>query len=145
MFGSFLEILTIGLPFCAFKIITGLYFGQYWLVVLGVVDLAFNIINLFSLPLLGKRIVAVCFLSFLIHTIKKPNAENKSKWQDLGSAIDVLLSFSLVAYVVGGSFIKFFPAVHVNLWNISVVLNVLGAGYGRLAGSIKNLKQEIPE
>ena len=141
MLGNCLEILTIGLPFCAFKIITGLYFGQYWLVVLGLVDLIFNVINLFSLLLMGKRIVAVCFLSFLINIIKKPNAEIKSKWQDLGSAIDVLISFSLVAYVVGGNFIKFFPAVHVILWNVSVVLNVLGAGYGRLVGSIKNLKQ----
>ena len=62
------------------------------------------------------------------------------KWQDLGNSIDVLLSFSLVAIVIGGGFIKQLTPDHLYLWNLAVILNVFGAGSSRLTASIKNLK-----
>ena len=81
-----------------------------------------------------------CLLSYLVRLIKKPSIDSKSKWQDLGNSLDVLLSFTLVAFMIGGGAIKSIPEDQLAVWNLSVVLNVFGAGYSRLAGSIKNLK-----
>ena len=135
-----LEIITIGLPFCVFKIVSGLFFHQYWLVGLGIVDSFINMINLVFLILQRKRIFDACLLSLLVRLIKKPSDQLKSQWEDLGNSIDVLLSFSLVAYVIGGGFIKQLPLTHLSIWNISVILNVFGAGSSRLTTSIKNLR-----
>jgi hypothetical protein len=134
-----LEVITIGLPFCAFKILTGLYFRQYLLVALGSLDLFINLANLFTIAFLKRRIFDSCFLSFLVRFIKKPTTDMKSRWQDLGNSIDVLLSFSLVAYVIGGGYISMLPADHLFIWNLSVILNVFGAGSSRITTSIKNL------
>jgi uncharacterized membrane protein len=140
MFIHALEIITIGLPFCAFKCLTGLYYGQHWLVGLGIVDLVINFINLLSVIYRKKRVLDACFISFLVRLIKKPNTEVKSLWQDLGNSTDVLLSFILVAMVLATGAINKLPAEHLQLWNIAVILNVLGAGSGRLTTSLKNLR-----
>lgn len=135
-----LEVITIGLPFCGFKIVSGILFKQYWLIILGVIDLIINLSNLLSLVFLKRRFFDACFLSYIVRIIKKPNVNVKSKWQDLGNSLDVLLSFAIVGYVIGGGFISDIPASHLTIWNISVVLNVFGAGYSRLEASIRNLK-----
>ena len=41
-----LEVITVGFPFCAFKIICGLHFELNFFVIYGAVDLVFNAINL---------------------------------------------------------------------------------------------------
>ena len=140
MIMEFLEIITIGLPFCAFKCISGLFFRNYFLVILGLIDLLINMINLLSLIVKKKRILNACFFSFLICLIVKPALHMKSKWQDLGNSVDVLISFLLVAYVIGGGYIKMLSAEHLFVWNLAVILNVFGAGSSRLTTSIKNLK-----
>ena len=140
MIMNFLEIITIGLPFCAFKIVTGLFLNQPWLTGLGIIDLAINLTNSVTLLLFKRRVIDSCLLSFLTRLLKKPTKVAKAKWQDLGNSLDVLLSFSLVAYMIGGGFIKDLPRDHLSLWNISVILNVFGAGFSRLEISIRNLK-----
>jgi hypothetical protein len=137
---NFLELLTIGLPFCAFKIVSGLFLNQFWLTALGIIDLGINLTNLVSLSILNRRVFDACLLSFLTRLLKKPSQSLKAKWQDLGNSIDVLLSFSIVAYIIGGGFIKDLPPSYLMIWNISVILNVFGAGFGRLEISIRNLK-----
>jgi len=139
MFMQILEVLTVGFPFCIFKILTGNFLGQYWLVALGVIDAMINLVNLLSLIISKKRILDTCFLSMVVHRFKKPTLETKSKWQDLGNAIDLALSFIFVAYMVGADQLKHMVPLHLNIWNISVVFNVLGAGLGQLTRSIKNL------
>lgn len=135
-----LEIITIGLPFCGFKVVSGLFFHQYWLVALGILDLIINIINFCSVIFLKKRSFDACFISFLIRILKRPSQDQRAKWQDFGNAIDVLLSFILVALMIGGGGIKEIPSNHLIFWNIFVIMNVIGAGYGRLLSSISNLK-----
>ena len=137
---NFLEILTIGLPFCAFKIVSGLFLNQFWLTALGIIDLGINLTNLVFLLISKRRIFDACLLSFITRLIKKPSQTLKAKWQDLGNSVDVLLSFTLVAYMIGGGFIKDLPINYLSIWNISVILNVFGAGFGRLEISIRNLK-----
>ena len=125
MLNQFLEVITIGLPFCAFKIIAGLYLNQYWLVALGVIDLIINVLNLLSLMIRKKRAFDACLFSFIVNLIKKPGVEIKHKWQDFGNSIDVLLSFTLVAYIIGGGRIRMIPPELGKIWDISVVLNYL--------------------
>jgi hypothetical protein len=137
---NFLEIITIGLPFCSFKIVTGIFLNQPWLTALGFIDLVINLTNLVTLFLLKRRIIDSCLLSFLTRLLRKPTQLAKAKWQDLGNSLDVLLSFSLVAYMIGSGFIKDLPTDYLSLWNISVILNVFGAGFSRLEISIRNLK-----
>jgi len=135
-----LEIITIGLPFCVFKIVTGLFFHQYWLIGLGIIDVIINLVNLLFFFFKRKRIFHACFLSFLVCFLKRPDENLKAHWQELGDSMDVLLSFTLVAYVIGGGYIKALPPVHLSVWNLSVILNVFGAGYSRVTHSIKNLR-----
>lgn len=140
MFMHALEIITIGLPFCAFKCITGLYYNQWWLVALGVIDLVINFINLLSVIFRKKRVMDACFFSYIIRLVRKPEAHVKPLWQDFGNSVDMLVSFILVATVIGAGDIGKLPPDHLNAWNIAVIFNVLGAGSGRLTASLKNLR-----
>ena len=51
---------------------------------------------------------------------------------ELGLAVDVFLSFALVAIVIAFGLLLRVPAWALPIWNLAVVLNVLGAGAGRL-------------
>tara|TARA_B100001971_G_scaffold84647_1_gene78197 strand:+ start:305745 stop:306170 length:426 start_codon:yes stop_codon:yes gene_type:complete len=134
------DIITIGFPFCAFKIITGLHFNSYLLLALGIIDLIINFSNLFIILFLKKRI-DTCLLAFLTRKLFKANSETKRNWQDLGESLDVALSFVIVAYIIGSGEIVTFQATHLQIWNWSVVFNVLGAGIGRVYGSVHRIKQ----
>ncbi len=140
MFAVAFEIITVGYPFCAFKILAGLALGQTWLVFWGILDTAINTANLIAL--LFRRHVATdtCLLSVLVRALKKPAHEEKSVWQELGNSVDVLLSFVIVAAMLGGGFLKLLSPAQLTIWNISVILNVLGAGTSRLSGSVSALK-----
>lgn len=141
MVAASFEILTVGLPFCAFKIIAGLGLNQIWLTVWGALDLAINSTNLLSLVVRRKRLLDACLLSLIVRAVKKPVREEKSEWQDLGNSVDVLLSFALVAFMLGGGFLAALAPAHLMVWNISVILNVLGAGSTRLSQSLLGLRK----
>ncbi|TBR17095.1 hypothetical protein EPO15_17715, partial [bacterium] len=64
-----LEVITVGFPFCAFKIMTGLWLqgggpaaraAGWALLTLGVLDLLINAVNLFGLTALRRRVVEPC-------------------------------------------------------------------------------------
>ncbi len=141
MIAALFEILTVGLPFCAFKIIAGLGLKQHWLTAWGLLDLAINAINLLALVLLRRRLFDACLLSFLVRLVKKPDRDVRSYWQDLGNAIDVGFSFAIVAFMLGGGFLPLLAPLQLKIWNISVILNVLGAGSFRLSASIASLRR----
>lgn len=141
MIAALFEIITVGLPFCAFKIIAGLGLNQMWLTIWGALDLAINSTNLLSLLVRRKRLLDACLLSLVVRAVKKPVREEKSEWQDLGNSADVLLSFALVAFMLGGGFLGALAPAQLKIWNISVILNVLGAGSFRLSASIASLRR----
>lgn len=141
MFAALFEILTVGLPFCAFKIIAGLGLKQHWLTGWGLLDLTINAFNLLALVFLRRRLFDACLLSFLVRLVKKPDRDVRSYWQDLGNAIDVGLSFAIVAFMLGGGFLSLLEPLQLKIWNISVILNVLGAGSFRLSASIASLRR----
>jgi hypothetical protein len=134
------EVLTVGLPFCAFKLLTALVFLRipslvavgYALIGLGLVDLVFNVLNLVSLVIRRRRASDVCLTDFVLRRLSWGRA-----YEDLGIAIDVLLSFGLVALVIGAGMLLQMPRWALPIWNVAVVLNVLGAGIGRLLAALQ--------
>ncbi|MFT3694373.1 MAG: hypothetical protein QM831_14595 [Kofleriaceae bacterium] len=122
------EILTVGLPFCAFKLLTGVIAGVpgYALLAWGAIDAVLNLINLAALITVHRRVAPVCLLAIPFKG-------------DIGLAIDVFVSFGFVAIVVGASLLGRLPAWTLPIWNIAVVLNVLGAGVGRLLGAVRRV------
>ncbi len=139
-----LEVLTVGFPFCAFKVLTGLIFLSmpfgaapgFLLVALGTVDAALNLINLGAF--VGgreERVVSACVL----HRVTRAIRPNDRAWDELGLSIDTMLSFALVAIVIGGSLLVHLAKPALSVWSVSVVLNVLGAGLGRLTESLRKI------
>jgi hypothetical protein len=147
-----LEITTVGLPFCAFKIITGLHIYStfensslkllgLFFIIFGVFDLIVNGLNLLSVVALRKRITATCMLSFLSKLYSKRSTLDASSLHDFGTSLDVLIAFILVAMMVGFSQIAQLPRTQINIWNLAVVFNVLGAGLARISYSYSGLRK----
>jgi hypothetical protein len=117
-----LEILTVGLPFCAFKLLTGLVAYPspvaYPLLILGAIDAVLNVVNLFVK-------VPTCFTDLVLRR------------HELALALDVFISFALVAIVIGFSLLPRLPAWALPIWSAAVILNVLGAGVGRLLAATR--------
>ena len=127
-----MEVVTVGLPFCGFKVVVGLtcvsngYVVAGWaLVALGVVDVVINVINAVTLSAMGRRTLAACVFSVL------------TPRRDLGNAIDTMFSFTLVAVMIGGGHIPTLAPQLLSAWNVCVIINVLGAGFGRLGQSLR--------
>ena len=130
---TLVEIITVGLPFCASKLIAGLHWLSlspllYGLVALGALDTLLNLVNAGSVAIAGRRVAPICLTDALF---------KRAGSTDLGTALDVALSFSLVAVMVGSGAIPTLAAPMLSGWNVSVVLNVLGAGALRLADAFK--------
>jgi hypothetical protein len=138
-----LEVLTVGFPFCCFKILTGLYIGGVagaLFVFLGVVDFFINAVNFSSLAVMRRKITESCLLSIITARLDYKKA-TREQMHDFGNSLDMLLAFLLVAYMVGFSQLVQLSENHSTFWSISVVLNVLGAGLSRLTKTLDNLKR----
>jgi hypothetical protein len=133
------EVITVGLPFCVFKLLTGLIaLGMpglaplgYALLALGALDTALNLINLLALLTVHRRLSAVCVTDVVVRRLRG------SSDTELGLALDVFLSFSLVAVVIGFGLLLRIPGWALAVWNVAVVLNVVGAGVGRLLAAMR--------
>ncbi len=106
------------------------------LVGLGFLDLLLNLNNLVTLVVLHRRTLSVCTLALVTDRFLR------SGWDELGVATDVLLSFSLVALMVGGGFLPALGITGLWFWNLCVVLNVMGAGISRMASALRGLREE---
>lgn len=144
-----LEVITVGFPFCAFKIMTGIWLqgggpaarAVGWaLLALGVLDLLINTLNLVGLTALRRRLVEPCLFALGASLLRKPSSPAWS-WQDLGNSLDVLLAMSLVAYMIAVQALAGFPEGMRHLWNACVILDVMGAGLSRFGGSLKRFSE----
>ena len=63
--------------------------------------------------------------------------------EDTGESLDVLFSFLIIAIVIGSGAIASFSPHMLLLWNISVILNIMGAGSIRLFNSIKRYRTDL--
>lgn len=134
----FVEALTVGLPFCAFKGVWGLrllHGGNALLggalVALAVLDAVLNVLNAATVLLVGRRTLPICSLHAVALALRPSTQAGRGA--DVGTALDAALSFSLVALMIGSGAIGSLPASLLLAWNLAVVLNVLGAGVSRLA------------
>ena len=138
-----LSILTIGFPFVGYKILAGIVVSRLFegallaemasvlFIVWGLIDLLLNTISLHAVCCRGKLHYSVCLLSIIS---KKHSA--MSKYRDFGEALDIMLSFMIVSFVVWQNLFTLMDETQVKLWNICTVVNVLGAGIARLGTSI---------
>lgn len=132
------EIAAVGLPFCAFKLLTGALLVELRLaplgaalIALGAVDLALNLVNLIAWLTRRRALSGVCLTEVLARRL------GGARRGELGLALDVLLSFSLVALVVGLGLVGRLSPGAARIWNLAVVLNVLGAGIGRVLAALR--------
>ena len=63
-------------------------------------------------------------------------------WWRLGLSVDAMFAFTLVALGIGLGWLSRLSPAGLRLWSLGVVLNVLGAGLGRLAESVFELRRE---
>lgn len=142
--GDLLEVVTTGLPFCVFKGVVGLLAlreGEVALagalLALAVADSVLNLLNLLALLLRGERRVGICILTTALIALRVPAERSVAFRSGLGAALDVLLSFVLVAAMVASGRIASLPPLEQALWNVAVVLNVLGAGLARVRQALR--------
>lgn len=139
-----LEVVAVGLPFCGFKVLAGLALTPFSrilglaLVGLGVLDGLINAVNLVWLCVRRRRALDACFLAFATRPFRRASG-HAPRWHDFGNSLDVLLSFALVALMIGGGFLREMPSHRLTLWNACVILNVLGAGLLRFSSSLRGL------
>jgi hypothetical protein len=133
------EVITVGLPFCVFKLLSGMLAiaAPAWapigwlLLAMGTADAIMNAANLIALPVARRRVAGICVLDV---SLRRLSARHGG---DLGLALDVFVSFALVAIAVGFGLLAMLPPWGLAAWNAAVVLNVLGAGTGRLVGALR--------
>ena len=133
------EVVTVGLPFCVFKLLTGLVALETTgakplgmaLLALGTCDAVVNAVNLLSLAFRGRRAMGICVLDVAWHS------RGGGRPEDLGIALDVFLSFALVAVAIGAGWLGRLRPWALTSWNVAVILNVLGAGIGRLLTALR--------
>jgi hypothetical protein len=122
----FVEAATIGVPFAVFKIVSGAALLQLgapaflgWaLLGLGVLDALVNLLNAVVVACRGARLLPICVLDILLIRRRK----------GLGPALDMMLSFSLVAAMIGTGYIGELSPASLQAWNLAVICSVLGAG-----------------
>lgn len=140
-FVELLEVLTVGLPFCAFKLL----FGSVLLsrvpvlgvlfIALGAADVVVNVVNVVGLLVRRRRFLEACTLSFITRILRR-RSRAAWTWAELGTAVDVLLSMGIVAAMIALGFIARLSPPLLACWNAAVIFNVLGAGVARFGHSL---------
>ena len=139
------EVVTVGLPFSAFKLLGGLHLALVptmsvhvvgvLVALLGAVDLTLNLTNVLGLLWRGRTIGPLCLLHGVVGRRRSPALE------ELGLAIDTVLAFLIVAGMIAWSRLPLLPPAWGAVWNIAVILNVLGAGALRLNDAVTRARR----
>jgi hypothetical protein len=134
------EVVTVGLPFSTFKLLVGLHLldgsaraaAGVVLCALGALDLAMNVGNLVGLLIVRRPFGPLCVLHGAMRALRGPHAA----FDELGLALDTALAFLLVAGMIAAGRLTLLAPVALAVWNVAVILNVLGAGTLRLLDAI---------
>ncbi len=140
MFYKLFDIVSIGIPFGVFKVTSGLYYKIDFILWWGVVDLLLNSINFLIYLFMKKKVLPSCSLSLIGSIVGKQLQRSDEVTEDIGESLDVLFSFCIVAIVIGTGAISNYSESMLRYWNISVILNVLGAGSIRVFQSVRKFK-----
>lgn len=144
-FLSLFEIVTVGFPFCVFKLLTGHYLLSrpgwmgvgVFLLALGVADALLNLVNFGGFALgRSERLVGICTIDQAIRFFQP----RRAAWTEVAASADVLLSFILVAAMLGTMTLMELQLAERQIWTTCTVLNVLGAGFTRVLRSVERLQ-----
>lgn len=142
------EALSVGLPFAAFKALAGLAIWHHWsllrpvavaILALAALDLLINVLNVFAVAIRGRRWLPVCTLQALTLRVRPSHRS-----AEVGTALDVLTSFVLLAGMIGFGFLAGLSPLEHQIWDVSVILNVLGAGALRLTDAVATPSESRP-
>lgn len=134
------EALTVGLPFGAFKTLAGISVWTHWpalrplgiaLFALAGLDALLNLLNVAAVGLNGRRWLPVC--TFQVITLRVRPSHRSA---EIGTALDVLVSFLLLAAMIALGFLGDLTPFQKQVWDVAVILNVLGAGALRFADAV---------
>ncbi len=150
-------IITIGFPFIIYKALMGyvaiktLPSPVSWIagiILLGMaaVDLVMNLLNLGGLVLLRRPLTDTCLLAWLFNRFLgrqvSPKRRGHPVLYSLGGAVDTLLSFSLVAMMVGLNLFGYLSTSLAHVWSMATVTNILGAGLARTSMAIREARDK---
>ena len=142
MFYKLFDIVTIGIPFGIFKITSGLYYKHDILLWWGIIDISLNFFNFFTYLINKQKILSSCLLAQAGLQFGKSTKYIQELTEDTGESLDVLFSFTIVAIIIGTGAIAKYPEDMLLAWNISVILNVIGAGSVRVFQSLRRYKNK---
>lgn len=142
MFYKLFDIVTIGLPFGVFKVTSGLHYKLDLLVWWGILDIVMNCLNFLIYAIKQEKMLATCSLAQTGYLIGKASGLKIDLTEDTGESLDVLFSFCIISIVIGSGAITQFNEEMLRFWNISVILNVMGAGSIRVFQSIRNYQSD---
>ena len=144
--------LIVGLPFVGYKIFAGLIIwnmypdspvarvvGSFFFV-LGWGDMCVHAVNLFGVFFKGKRLLPVCILAIVNRKMRCFALR-----EEIGEAVDMMISFAIVATVVGNELFVFLEPYQIKLWNCCTVFNILGAGISQLQATLRTEWREQHE
>jgi len=141
MFYKLFDIVTIGIPFGVFKVTSGLYYKIDGLLWWGVLDILINCLNFLIYLVKKEKVLSTCSLAQLGYQFGKLTKFDPELTEDTGESLDVLFAFCIVAIVIGSGAIAQYPKDMLLPWNVSVILNVIGAGSIRVFQSLGKYKQ----
>ncbi len=122
------QALTIGIPFCVFKMIFGLLAmrvsaasiflcGFSWLVILwALADLVMNLVHAFYHLIGRKPFVEYCAIAQAGRIFKKPQ---------LFLAVDTLISFFIICFVLWSGWITLLGRAESYVWYAATTLNLI--------------------
>jgi len=85
----------------------------------------------------GKRYMPVCVLAIVNHKMRCFTLR-----EEIGEAVDMMISFAIVATVVGSELFVFLEPYQIKLWNCCTVFNIMGAGVSQLQATLRTEFQE---
>jgi hypothetical protein len=135
MFRRLVDVVLTGFPFAVYKAGTGTVLIPLGYPIIGGIFLAWGIVD-FIMNLLGlvmpKR-VAICSLA----GIGRLMPGKQAVWHERMLAIDMFFSFSIVAMMLWFGGLALLDPRLGKVWNLAVVLNVMGAGATRVYDSMQ--------
>jgi len=133
------DALFTGVPYGIFKMGTGWYWwtwahasiGGPLMLAWGLIDVGLNLA-----AAIWARPIPFCLLSQLGTAIDRRRGHPEIRFNDLGLALDTLLSFSLVSGMIWNGCIPKLVPVFGRAWDLAVVCNVLAVGVARVVDAV---------
>ena len=134
--------LFTGVPYGIFKMGTGWYWWTWTdaslpgalMLLWGLIDVSLNLA-----AALWIRPIPFCLLGVLGTVLDRGRFRSRVRFNDLGLALDTLLSFSLVGGMLWNGCLPSLAPAFGRAWDVAVVCNVLAVGVTRVVEAVQQL------